>query len=202
MQFNPTQEAEDLVINAEQFWATVEVPPSGNKSVVKENVTDVVVRSKDLDPDNDDEYFHLTCHVDSGLKTQIECGEFIELERLLPKRKLLVDNRLEWITKDGMTFLAPAQDRELKVNNIKKWDQAFRVYAAINCNANPGRAGEIWQYIYTIHSAAQSYQWDNVSYYDTTFRQMISERPHRNWAKTYTQLWQLALRDPINKGNG
>ena len=100
-----------------------------------------------------------------------------------------------------MTFLAPVSDHEQKVNGIKKWDHAFRVYAAIFCGANLLTAKEIWQYIYIIHSAAASYQWDNVAFYDYSFRQMMSERPNRNWGKTYTQLWQLALHDPINKQN-
>ena len=81
--------------------------------------------------------------------------------------------------------------------------QAFRVYAAIYCAANPTRSGEIWQYIYTINTAASTYQWDNVQYYDTVFRQMMSEKPGRSWAKTYVQLWQLALKDRIqHTGSG
>ena len=84
---------------------------------------------------------------------------------------------------------------------IRKWDQAFRVYAAIFCNANLGRAGEIWQYIHIINSAAASFQWDNVAYYDYTFRQMMGERPQRSWSKMYVQLWQLAMWDPLSKGN-
>ena len=31
----------------------------------------------------------------------------------------------------------------------------------------------------------------------------MSERPNRNWEKTFVQLWQLALRDPITRnGDG
>ena len=101
-----------------------------------------------------------------------------------------------------MTFLAPAQERDQRISNFKRWDQAFRVYASIYCNANPSRSGEIWQYIYTISTAATSYQWDNVAFYDVTFRQMMSEWPSRSWAKTYTQLWQLALCDPLQKNFG
>ena len=152
-----------------------------------------------VDAGDDDEYFHLTCHVDNSMKEKIENGEFIELEKLLPRKKGTADNRFEWINKDGMTFLSPVGDRGEKITNIRRWDQAFRIYAAIYCNANPGRSGEIWQYIYTIHSAASSYIWDNVAYYDHTFRQMMADRPYRSWSKNYAQLWQLALRDPLPK---
>ena len=35
--------------------------------------------------DTDDDFFHVTCHVDPQLKERIEAGQFIELEKLLPK---------------------------------------------------------------------------------------------------------------------
>ena len=182
------------MIEAEQFKVTVEPPPPGNQNL---DVINLV--SREGDTGDDDDYFHLVCHVDSTLKVKIERGEYVELEKLLPRKQTQGDGRLEWVSKDGMTFLAPAQDRDYKISNIKKWDQAFRVYAAIYCNANPGRAGEIWQYIYTIHTAASSYHWENVAHYDATFWQMMGDRPHRSWAKMYTQLWQLSLKDPIQK---
>ena len=158
---------------------------------------------RQLDTQDDDDYFHLACHVDSTMKQRIERGEFVDLDKLLPKKRggNNDEGRLEWISKDGMTFLAPAQDsKDTKINGIRRWEQAFRVYAAIYCSANPARTTEIWQYIYTITSAASSYQWDNVAYYDYTFRQMMGELPFRSWSKTYAQLWQLALRDPLPKG--
>ena len=183
---------------AEQYSAMVEPPPKGNKAQFDINL----VKRAEADDHNDDNYFHLTCHVDKSLKSKIEQGEYIDLERLIPKRKTrggIDDSRLEWVTRDGMTYLAPAQDKECQINGIRKWEQAFRIYAAIYCNANPTRSGEIWQYIHTINSAATSFQWENVQYYDTVFRQMMSDKPGRSWSKTYVQLWQLALRDPIHK---
>ena len=186
-------EARKLVVNSETHKATVE-PPARGKLI--EQFDKLQAPPDDMD---DDQFFHLTCHVDNSLKEKIEQGEFVNLERLLPKKRSFSneEGRLEWTTKDGMTFLTPVQDKETKINSFKKWDQAFRVYAAIYCNANPSRSGEVWQYIHTIFSASVSYQWDNVSYYDTVFRQMMAERPRRSWSKTYMQLWQLALRDRI-----
>ena len=106
---------------------------------------------------------------------------------------------MEWVSKDGMTYLDPVSDKDAKITGIRKWDQAFRVYAALYCGANPHRACEIWQYIYVINSAASSLQWDNVAYYDHIFREMMGEHSHMSWSKTYVQLWQLAMRDPFNK---
>ena len=44
---------------------------------------------------SDDDFFHLTCHIDPNLFHKIEKGEFVELEKLLPKDKIAgkEDNR-------------------------------------------------------------------------------------------------------------
>ena len=120
-----------------------------------------------MDKDNDDDFFHLTCHIEPNLRSKIEKGEFVVLDKLLPKNhlshKLEDDNRMEIVNRDRMTYFVPASDCDNTINGIKKWDQAFRVYAAIYCKCNPSRSAEIWQYIYTIHTAASSFQWDNVA---------------------------------------
>ena len=207
------------VIDAEQFKANVEAPQKGmlvinnqvsndieknansELSFNKQMFDQIQYRNSDREF-NDDEFFYLTCNVDSATKARIEKGEYIELEKLLPKpRSGREDSHLEWVSKEGMAFLNPVQDHEQRITNVRHWEQAFRVYAAIYCVANPSRAGEIWQYIYTINAAASTYIWENVAYYDMTFRQMMAERPARPWSKTYTQLWQLSLKDTIPKNN-
>ena len=198
---NSTQsKTKDLILEVEGFKATVE-PLKGNV-VLNNRMNSIGNIDNELGSDlcqgqtsflhvfqhdnrDNDDYFHLTCHVDNALESKIEKGEFVELERLLPKKRFSnEDKRLEWVSKDGMTFLAPVNDKEQKITSVKKWDQAFKVYAAIYCGANPLRSKEVGQYIYVIHSAASTYQWVNVAFYDYTFRQMMSERPNRNWGKT------------------
>ena len=152
----------------------------------------------------DDEFFHITCHVDPVLRAKIERGEFVELEKLLTKEKFKSrsdEGRLEFYNKDGHTYLAPV-NRKGKITNIRRWEQAFRVYAAIYSKANPARAEEIWQYVYVINTAAASYTWENVSFYDYTFRQMMSMNPLRSWSKIFNHMWNLAMNDPIQKQNG
>ena len=68
--------ARDFIVKAEQFKASVNVPQG--------NITDNPYYSKGIVRD-DDEFCHITCHVDSNLRTKIERGEFVELEKLLPK---------------------------------------------------------------------------------------------------------------------
>ena len=88
-----------------------------------------------------------------------------------------------------------------QITGLWKWEQAFRVYAAIYTESNPERSGEIWQYMHGINVAASSYHWDNVASYDLTFRQLMAFKPHCSWAKTYNQGWNLAMRDPMAKNN-
>ena len=150
----------------------------------------------------DDEFYHITSHVDVKLKQKISKGEYIDLEMLFPKSRFHVakeDDRLQqYVTKNGMTYWGHPE-REAKITNIRKWEQAFCIYAAIYCQANPHRSGEIWQYMHTINNASISFAWENIMYYDVTFRQMMGEKPLRSWGKIYSQLWHVAMCDPLLK---
>ena len=151
----------------------------------------------------DDDFFHLTCHIEPSLIHKIEKGEYVELEKLLPKDKLgkIDESRLEWVQRDRGTFLVPGQ-KDNKIGNFRKWEQAFRAYATIYCGSNPNRSKEIWQYITVINTVASAYQWDNVYNYDITFRHLMAFNPQRSWAVTYNQMWNLSMRDPLPKSNG
>ena len=196
--------SDEVILQAEQFKAQVAVP-KGKEFV---NQPNPVLGQSLLLPeiellrqnDNDDDFFHITCHIDPVLKAKIEPSEFVELEKLLAKEgKYLTDeSRVELVSRGGSMYFAPVQDNA-KISSIRKWEQAFRIYAAIYTRANPERALEIWQYVYCINTAAQSYHWDNVAFYDTTFRQLMAFKPWHSWAKTYMQGWNLAMRDPIAK---
>ena len=161
--------------------------------------------------DQDDEFFHVTSQIDPNLRTKIERGEYVDLERLLPKDKFSFGNRsnahdemnkqlFQLISQGTNSYLSPPEAKTGRVNNIRKWDQAFRVYAAIYTQANPSRSGEIWQYVYVIHTAATSNPWENVAYYDITFRELMASKPWRNWGKTYTQGWNMAFNNNSTHG--
>ena len=62
-------------------------PPKGKSPLIHHNN-----RVKD-DLDND-EYFHLTCHVNANLRAKSEKGEFVELEKLLPRHALFREDHL------------------------------------------------------------------------------------------------------------
>ena len=202
--------ADDIVLQAERFKATIE-PPKGTDSneTLNENVRELLAilkNTQSLEQDNDDDFFHVTCHIESSVRSKIEKGDFVDLEKLLPKNKLQImsgnDGDIEVIRKNGSTYILPESgQKDLKITNVRKWEQAFRVYSAIYSEANPSRAAEIWQYVHVINTAAQSYAWENVSFYDVTFRQLMEKKPHRSWAKIYTQMWNLALTDRVSKTN-
>ena len=148
---------------------------------------------------SDDDFFHLTCHIDPNLIHKIEKGEFVELEKLLPKEKTSrngEENRLEWVQRDGGTFLCQAQ-KDNKISSFCRWEQAFRAYATIYCRANPHRSKDIWKYITVINTAASSYVWENVYNYDITFRHLMAFNPNCSWAVTNNQMWNLSMKDPI-----
>ena len=204
--------ADQMVRDAERFKASV-LPPKGNSS---NNLNAIMGKLKDgnfpslesflkcLAANDDDDFFHLTCHVDAALKEKIEKGDFVDLDRLLPKTRTqtMHDDQLlqQFVSKNGSTYWGPPE-RESRISNVRRWEQAFRVYAAIYCNANPDRSAEIWQYVYVINTATVSCVWENVYFYDFTFRQLMAEKPNRSWAKTYTQLWNLAMCDHLPKNN-
>ena len=165
----------DILVEVEQFKATV------HRLKGKPTGEDIWLDSMD------DDFFHITCHIDESLRSKISRGEFVELEKLLPKDRvsgrLTEDNKMELVNKNGLTYFVPMNDRE-KINSVRKWEQAFRVYAAIYSQANLHRSPEIWQYIHVINMTASAFIWENVASYDFTFRQLMSAYPHCSWAKT------------------
>ena len=174
--------ANRLILEAEQYRAKVEAP-KGMSAL-------------------DDEFFHISCHIDPNLKSKIENGEFVELEKLLPRNNFdNDDDRMELVNREGQIYFVSANsNRDNKIKNVRRWEQAFRVYAAIYSAANPHRSHEIWQYVYVINSAASCYVWEEVAQYDYMFRQLMSRNPGRSWAVTYTQMWQMTLRHVLAKG--
>ena len=208
--------AQQEVIDAERFKVNIATPPGENNFItlpVNNELFNQPCRNEVSIPRpvglgeglSDDDFLHLTCHIDGSLRSKIEKGEYVDLEKLLPKdkskSKLSDDTQMEWVHRDGNMYLVPASNQQNKINGIRRWDQAFRVYAMIFCRANPHRSREIWQYVSVINTAAASYAWDNVATYDYTFRHLMEFNPSRSWATTYNQMWNLSMKDPISIGN-
>ena len=204
-----------LVVDSERHRATVNVPQG--ESISNSGVTEpgtsypspldnsihskVKTKQAEWTQDTDDEFFHITCHIELAMREKIEAGGFVDLERLLPKPKgkpSANEHKMDLVFQDGHSYFVPASS-ENRINGIRRWEQAFRIYAAIYSQANPSRAAEIWQYVHVINTAASSYIWENVANYDYTFRQLMAQYPQQSWSKLYNQMWNLSLRDPIPK---
>ena len=221
---SPACVTDHLLLQAEKFKARVEAP-KGNYSDLLMRYDYEKLRSKFVKPeglapidreilflrnfDQDDEFFHITSQIDPSLRIKIERGEFIDLEWLLPRERALgrtgsddLNRQLyQLITQGTNNYLEPPVPKTGKINSIRKWDQAFRVFVAVYTHANPERASEIWQYVYVIHTAAASNPWENVYYYDINFRELMASKPWRSWGKTYTQGWNMAFNNATNTVN-
>ena len=113
--------ADDIVIQAEKFKASI-MPPKGNESDEQNNIgineynadfsrnlqemIHLLKQQKGGDTqDTDDDFFHVTCHVDATLKAKIAKGEFVDLDRLLPKSRVQLmygsESEIEVIKKNG-----------------------------------------------------------------------------------------------------
>ena len=192
------ERSEQAILDAEKYKAVLADPPGETHNFGCDQSTLKEIRNIGTGI-SDDDFFHLTCHVDSGMIAKIEKGEFIDLEKLLPKDKNRRNesNRMEWIHSEGSTYLAPVADRAAKISNFRRWEQAFRIYSTIYCGANPHRSKEVWQYISVISTASSAYVWDNVYDYDMTFRHLMAFNPNRSWAVTYNQMWNLCMKEPL-----
>ena len=148
-----TRDAADrIILNAEQLKAKLQ-PPKGKSLDYNRFLQNM---------DDDDEFFHVTGHINGNLRSKIAKGDFIDLELLLPKDRNNFglangndDNRVELVSRDGHTYFKPIKENQ--ITGLRRWEQAFRVYAAIYTKNNPERSGEIWQYIHTINLAASSF---------------------------------------------
>ena len=184
--------AEERILQAERYKASLQIPQQGKE---------ISLLARYMD--DDDDFFHLTCHIDSTTREKIKRGEFVELVKLLIKpehQKFGNEGRMQLVYRNGESFFVP-HENNYKIDGIRKWEQAFRNYAAIYCEANPSRSVEILQYIDVINSAAPTFCWENVAKYDFIFRHLQAKKPHRSWAKTYTQMWNLTLNEPLRRAN-
>ena len=143
---NPTEQAEEIIKLAEKSRARLYETLG---KMVYYNITDCI-NTTQIDQD----YQMIDGHVDEALKCKIQCFEYVEFSKLISKNRMFKeegDQRMEILTRNGMTYLAPISDREaVQINNYGKWEQAFRVYSNILTSRYPGKSTELLQYNHTI----------------------------------------------------
>ena len=100
------RQMEQTLVQTEKFKAAIEKPPGMNFATLSKGIqgSQIPLKETDLYQDlgettsqlsdgrqmigvgtSDDDFFHLTCHIDPLLKRKIENGEFVNLDKLLPK---------------------------------------------------------------------------------------------------------------------
>ena len=132
---NPEQQAEKIILEAEHSRARV-----------------MDVKGKRFDTDValiDQDYQMIDAHLDISVKRKIQNLEYIDLGKLVTKYKAIQDEgnqRLEFINKNGFTYLSPVSERDhVQINSYAKWEQAFRVYSNILTSKYPEKATELLQ---------------------------------------------------------
>ena len=152
----------------------------------------------------DEEYAIVGAHIDENLKRKIISGDYVDFARLIPRDSVSMeaDKRLEIVSRNGQTFFQPMVKREgVGINNIFRWDQAFRVYCTLYTEIHHHRAPEMIQYSHIIHHANQLFIWENVYAYDVDFHIHMSKHPERSWGIILQQAWSMRLQDRVVRNN-
>ena len=188
------QKADDLIRESQQSQARV-FEVSG-RDTLNTTINEIAIM--------DNNYQMLDTHIDDVLKRKIINFEYVDFGKLLIRNRAFRedDQKLEIVSRNGMTFLSPVADRDnMQITSFGRWEQAFCVFANIITTRYPAKAPELLQYSYTIHMASTSYVWDNVYSYDKEFRRHISRFPMRSWNVILQQVWTMLLKDRL-KGDG
>ena len=196
------RKARNRVLEAEKYKAALENPRGMEFNFTQTNQNKIGgLEFPDAPLLDDDKFLEVTSHVDTATEERAQASKFLEFEKLLAKQNKAMfqnpnDSKGQVI--NGV-FIGPAEEKGVKISNVHIWERAFRIYMALYTKAHPTKAPEMVQYMHTIHHAATKYTWENVYYYDITFRRMMEKNPNRSWAKTFGQMWNMALCDPLPK---
>lgn len=149
----------------------------------------------------DAQHKSLGSHVDAAMRSRILRGEYVELEKLLPKHlkgNSQNQKRMHLVNTEGRALWAPENEGP-EINSYRKWEQAFEVYASIYITGFPKRAGELYDYKYVIRDAADNFIWENVAGYDEEFRRHLGSHPSRGWTPKLSDEWTKHMKTQLHK---
>ena len=119
------QATDKVFLDAKRFKASLVAPKGTHLPFLPEKIDKNLELLRKLD--DDDDFFHVSCHIEDTLRQKIERGDYVELEKLLPKEKSIQGHtmedvqRLELVVRNGHPYFG-ARQSEGKINNIRKWD--------------------------------------------------------------------------------
>ena len=170
------QQAEQLIREAER--SKVKMHEAKGKDEYNQTLLQSVII--------DEGYLQVVAHMDRNLQEKVLRFEYIDFSRLLPLDRLLQqdDQRLTFINKGGTPYLVPASEngKDAQITSYARWEQAFCVFSEIITSKFPQKAQELLPYSYVIHTAAQTYTWENVYAYDCNFCIHVSNNPSCTWS--------------------
>ena len=198
----------EMIRENEQMKARImEVPgeiniPISVANVVREPGVNIppVIHNMQVTPSHssvvDEDYLLVGNYLDDNMKRRIGNGEFVDFGKLMPRDRIdkEEDQRMEIVNRGGMSYWVPIADRDsgTSINCYARWEQAFRVYSNVYTSFHPNWACELIQYHHTIHTASQTFQWDNVYRYDKEFRiHMSRHHLQRNWGIILQQAFPM-----------
>ena len=192
----PKEQAEQLVLEAEKSRALM-YDIAGKHNV--QFPTQVAFQQISL---MDQDYQMIDVHLDNHLKQRIWAFEYTDLSRVLSQGRNVFEEegqRLEFINKNGSTYLSPATDKGdvTAISSYFKWEQAFRICSNVLTSKFPHKATKSLQYNHTIQTASMTYVWENVYSYDKEFRYHISRHPLRSWSVILQQAWTMLIKDRL-----
>ena len=154
----------------------------------------------------DEDYLLVGNYVNQGTRAKIANGEYVDFFKLMLRDKIGVDEdpqHMEMVNKGGLSYWMPLSDREnMTISSYSKWEQAFRVFSNIYTEYFPTRSNELIQYNHIIHTASQTYSWDNVYRYDHEFCIHMSRHQTRNWGVILQEAWSMFLKDHVSHYSG
>lgn len=149
----------------------------------------------------DNDFDPLAAEIDAQTYEKMETGKYVDLKKILPKDDYFSEEddecRLQIIAKpDGGHGLVKEKSHAEKqgINSIKKWLVAINIYATAYVKKNPHRAAEIFQYIFDIQEAANTYTWESIYIYDRVIRKLMERIPNRCWNTQYGKYWNKLLK--------
>lgn len=196
----------ELVLIGELDRGSQNQPVPALVDVIDRRVEDKFVHAFRIDQEQDS----LTARVNPEIKRRIAMGEYVNLQRLLPKARVDPNDdhdKYRMVSKDGYSYFVDDKESSnkedgLPINSIARWDQAFRVYSAIYLAANPSRVSELAEYTQNIHKYAATYPWQRVYNYDILFRQLVEKKPTRPWDVVHFNYFMGQFGENLNLTQG
>ena len=110
-----------MIVQAEQYRVIVNMTPGEHANAIDNtnaHLKDPELLPTSFLPDIDDEFSHIAYHIDETLHGKIERGEYVDLEKLLPKsRHNGNDDKMDLVFHDGYSYFVPAQN-DNKINGV------------------------------------------------------------------------------------